>query len=309
VRRSNIAGFTNFTMSVLDRKADIVNGGRCRFEAKLPFGWELTTGNAEQERRFQVLPGAPADLVALDPSEPIGLAPVLTISGRIISSAGQRPISLTAISPDGDTRRLELGEDGRFAFNAGPGRWVVAVDDGRAAPIRRVVEVRDTPVLLSAIGQDGPAPDGAPAATIVTFDDLIGTRAVAEVPSGVAGVGWSNWVVAHNLNYGGEGYVNGTMSGEYVVYNSSGHPAEIHDEEAFDFLGGYFAIAWSRAEGESLRVTGWRGDQMVYQDEIKLSALGAVYFSAEYRNVTRVQFSTEHYWQFVVDDVALGVRN
>jgi hypothetical protein len=171
------------------------------------------------------------------------------------------------------------------------------------------VDVEGSPVLLSTIGQDGSAGGGASTATIVTFDDLIGTRAVAEVPSGIGGVGWSNWVVAHNLHYGGEGYVNGTMSGEYVAYNGSGHPAEIHNEEPFDLVGGYFAAAWSRAEGETLQVTAWRGDDVIYQDQMKLSALGPFYFSADYHDVTRVQFSSEHYWQFVADDIAIRLAD
>jgi hypothetical protein len=98
------------------------------------------------------------------------------------------------------------------------------------------------------------------------------------------------------------------MSGEYVVYNSSGHPTKAFADKPFDFLGGYFSVAWDGAEGETLRIEGWRGDELVYQDEIELSYLGPVYFDANYTDVMAVKFSTRHYWQFVGDDLTFGFR-
>ncbi len=39
-------------------------------------------------------------------------------------------------------------------------------------------------------------------------------------------------------------YRRSRTSGEFVAYNSSGHPAAISSDEPFDFVGGYFGVAW-----------------------------------------------------------------
>jgi hypothetical protein len=142
----------------------------------------------------------------------------------------------------------------------------------------------------------------------VGFDDLLLVESVGKIPSGYEQVSWRNWVVAHNRVYSGEGYINGTMSGEYVAYNGSGHPAVIESAASFDFAGGYFSVAWSDAEGETLRLLAWRGEELVHQDELALSAMGPVYFAADYRDITRLELSTEHFWQFVGDDLGLTAR-
>ena len=309
VRRSNVAGFANFEMSVLDREKDVTDPGEYRFEAQVPAGWTLTTDNAEQVRSFHLLPGAPADLVTGEIAQPVGFAPDLTIRGRILLPApGDSSPRLTARSPSGEAIEVEVDGEGEYEIAAEPGSWTLelaAPDAGGVAT--RMVEVGQTPVHVSAMDPAASEPDGAPAPRIVGFDDLMQTEAVAEVPSGYGGLGWRNWVAAHNLAYGGEGYVNGTVSGEYIVYNSSGHPVEIFADAPFDFRGGYFSVAWIRAEGERLQITGWRGDEVAYEDEIELSSLGPVYFAADYRGLTRLQFSTARYWQFVGDDFSFGL--
>jgi hypothetical protein len=145
--------------------------------------------------------------------------------------------------------------------------------------------------------------------TLIGFDDLV-TVGIKEIPFGYHDLNWHNWVATHHKFYDGEGYVNTTMSGEFVAYNSSGHPVKISRQRPFDFVGGYFGSAWLRqAEGETLRVKGWRDDALAYDETIKLSALGPVYFSANFRNVTRLEFATQHYWQFVCDDLEFDLSN
>jgi hypothetical protein len=114
-------------------------------------------------------------------------------------------------------------------------------------------------------------------------------------------------VVTHQKFYDGEGYVNTTVSGEFVAYNSSGHPVSISGKRPFDFIGGFFGSAWLRAEGQTLRIKGWRGAELVHDETIELSALGPVYFAADFNNITRLDFSTDRYWQFVCDDLELVV--
>jgi hypothetical protein len=77
--------------------------------------------------------------------------------------------------------------------------------------------------------------------------------------------------------------------------------------ESFDFVGGYFSVAWHNAEGETLHIRAWRGDQLLAEDRLRLSHLTPTYFQADYQGITRLQFETEHYWQFVVDDLQFAL--
>ena len=107
--------------------------------------------------------------------------------------------------------------------------------------------------------------------------------------------------------YDPEGYRNGVVSGEFLAYNGSGHPAAISSEKPFDFIGGYFAISTLDAQGETLTITGWRGTEQVYQEQMTLSALGPTYLAAQFEAVTRVEFRTAHYWQFTADDLLFAL--
>jgi len=305
VTRSNIDGFGNFKMSVLNQ-ADIVTPGEYTYRAMTPPGWELTTRNDVQQTYFKVKQGSPADIVSSTPASPVGFAQSLTIAGRVKSSPS---IKVAAISPSGEKTDVPLGENGHFLITAKKGIWSIEVSDWSGARAKRAINVSGTPVVLSEIVLGQPESEIVSNTRTLGFDDLIITRSILELPTGYGDVSWHNWVATHNQYYGGQGYVNNTMSGEYVVYNSSGHPAELFDEKPFDFVGGYFSVAWIAAEGETLRLEGWRGDKIAYSDEFELSALGPVYFNANYTNVTLLKFSTLHYWQFVCDDITFGFKD
>lgn len=304
VTRSNVDGFGNFKMSVLS-EADVVAPGEYTYRAITPPGWQLTTGNDVQHTSFKVKPGSLADMVSSTPAAPVGFAQSLTIGGRVKLSPSTKVV---AISPSGKKTDVPLGEDGHFLITAKKGIWSIEVSDSAGAQAKRAVNVAGAPVVLSEIVLGQPESEKVSNARTLGFDNLITTRSILELPGGYGDVSWRNWVVTHNQYYGGQGYVNNTVSGEFVVYNSSGHPAELFDEKPFDFVGGYFGVAWIAAEGETLLVEGWRGDKIVYSDEFELSALGPVYFDAKYSDVTLLKFSTLHYWQFVSDDITIGFK-
>lgn len=310
-RRTNKSGFGNFAMSVLDRDRDIVNLGEYLFQAVIPRGWILTTDNARQRTVFELMPGAPADMVSSTPLQPVGLAQELTISGRVAipDGVGSTPpgnterILIQAISPAGGQQEIAVDQTGWFSFEATPGGWTVLAENSDGAVLgERRVEVSATPVVLATMYPGEVRSGAVRPGTPVTFDDLV-TTGIKEIPAGYRGLDWSHWVATHNKFYEGEGYVNSTMSGDFVAYNSSGHPVTISRDRAFDFIGGFFGSAWLRAEGETLQVKGWRGPTLVYDELITLSALGPLYFAADFRDLTRLEFSTERYWQFVCDDL------
>jgi hypothetical protein len=312
-RRTNKSGYANFSMSVLDRTQDIVDPGEYQFRAVIPQGWILTTDNATQRTSFEVMPGAPADMISSTPFQPVGLAQELTISGRVAipaaTGAGQPsteaggPLRVRAISPLGEQQVRAVDPGGSFSFEAAPGDWRVLVETGDGDVLNeRRIEVGASPVVLATLVPGNPRREVAEPGIVVGFDDLI-TSGIKEVPAGYHHLSWRHWVATHQKFYDGQGYVNAATSGEFVGYNSSGHPATISHSRPFDFIGGYFAVAWLQAEGETLRVQGWRGPLLVYDEVVSLSALGPVYFAADFHEVTRLEFSTGSYWQFVGDDL------
>ncbi|HEX2255829.1 MAG TPA: hypothetical protein VHG92_03845 [Afifellaceae bacterium] len=311
VRRSNIQGFANFPMSVLDRDAPVNEPGSYLFQAYVPPGWDATTENAAQTGEFVVFPGSVADMVLKKPLMPIGLAPALTIRGTVraaLATGTANSLQVEATSPEGEMQRVPLGEDASFTLQASPGEWLVEIRGPKIAePVQRRVRVTAAPVVISDISLDENRPAPAPIEAPVDFEGIT-EAAIAEVPSGVGEVGWHNMVVTNHTFYGGSGYVNNLISGNYLGYNSSAHPVTVTQPEPFDFRGGYFGTAWPRAEGEVLRLRAWRGEELIHEDEITLSSLGPIWFDADYRSVTRIELATRHYWQFVCDDLVFAVR-
>lgn len=294
IERTNVSGFANFRMSVVKRDREVTDPGRYTFAIKPPPGWSVTTGNEKQDSEYVVTPGAPGDMIARKTTHPVGLAADLTISGT--APAG---VKVTAKGPDGGHRVTQADADGRFRLPATPGEWKV-----EWASERRNVTVAQAPVVLAAFSEKAKS-DAAPlpVSHVTGFDDLA-TSGVFEVPSGYGGLDWYNLVAMHQRFTGGPGYINAAMSGDFIAYNSSGHPATVSSRAPFDFTGAYFGAGWDDAEGETLLIKAWRGEEPVYEDQVTLSALGPVYFAAEYRRITRIEIRTEHYWQAAIDDFA-----
>lgn len=302
-RRSNYNGFSNFSASTSDENAPIRTTGEYAFEVIPPPGWQVTTGNQRQVVTVSELPGSIGGLVMNHLPPPIGLAPNLEIRGN---ADDLRPVfeddQLVATAPDGTVYSIESDDDGLFVMPATPGEWLIG-GQSSAVPARQVT-VGNVPVFMSAASQDEPT-DGI--GTVLTFDDLTPGSTLLKVPNGYGGLDWSGLNAISFLFSPGQGYVNTTQSGEYLSYSSSGHPVIISSDSPFDFVGGYFGIAWPNAEGETIRARAYRGETVVSEDAFRGSAYGAVYFAANYRDITSVEFTTDHYWQFVVDDMEFVV--
>lgn len=297
IRWTNSNGFANFSMSARDPDADVSDPGLYNFDVVVPGGWELTTGNARQTKRFELAPGAVADMVADPPFFPVGIAPSLAISGLVPGAAQDKSVSVRP--PSGEWRQIASQGVMQFRIPVHPGEWQIAIgdDDDR---IVRSVEVSDFPVQLSAGGGEADHPTGTH--MVVDYEDVT-EKSIREMPSGAGGLMWWNMVALQVA----PSYNNNAVSGNYVGYNSSGHPARIWSDDPFSFVGGHFGVAWQRAHGETLHLRGYRRGELVYEDSISLSYLGPVWFQADYNDIDRLDLATEHYWQFVSDDLSFVV--
>jgi hypothetical protein len=137
--------------------------------------------------------------------------------------------------------------------------------------------------------------------------DAITDRSLAKIPTGHLGLAWDYLIATDSHLYNSPGMANNLISGNYIAYNSSGHPVTITSAEGryFDFIGGYFGVAWSRAEGEELRLTGWRDGRVQFEQNFALSHLKARWLQANWQQIDKLELKSEHYWQFTLDDLHL----
>jgi hypothetical protein len=316
-KRSNKNGFANFVMSLNREKADVPEPRKnYEFEVLVPPGWAATTQNVLQAVSFRRLPGSVTGLVAEQPPTVVGLAPDLTVSGRVVAHGAEGrdlPVSdIHLVSIDPDDRRLEQHFDngGDFSFPVRPGKWVLVSENVDTREIlRREFEVKNKPVRLSALRFGEEKIETLQTPVIQDFEYLKRSF-IGKIPGGLLGLTWDYLIAVDNQHYNGPGYVNTLVSGRMVGYNSSGHPVTISSDSTdskFDFVGGFFGAAWPKSEGETLRVEAWRNGEPVAVDTVSLSCLGPVWFDADYRQIDRLRLTTGHYWQFVTDDMQFRV--
>ena len=293
-RQSNLAGFTNFPMSAEDAEKDITAPGPVTFAAELPEGLILTTGNPMHSARIVALPAAPGGLV-MEPVNPfMGVASALTITSR---SEGIGAMTCNM----GQITVAALSRNGAFTCPVTPGEWTVVWDmaDG-TAPSRRVT-VGDWPVHLPATAGET---TGAKA-TRLSFDDLITSQNILELPS-FDGFLFHNFVVAHHKFYGGWGYVNGTVSGEFSAYNSSGHAARVASDRPFGLDRVFVTAAWPQGAAYPVEFTALRDGAVVATETVAVSNLAPVLFEPRWSGIDQLVIRHAAYWQVVLDDMELS---
>lgn len=307
--RSNSGGYSNFVMSLDQPQANIRQPGEYQFSVFAPPNWQITSGNATQRINIEKLSGSPGGLIAKKLLVPVGMAPNLSIRGQI-KTASPESFKVQAQSPTKKTHDLTRSPQGNYELPATPGLWTIQVTHTSTENTQvRKLMVKDAPITVSTIhtSQMNSRTALAPTREPITLDfEEISRRTILKIPNGYGELDWENAIVTEQMRYGGQGYKNGTHSGTYIVYNSSGHPVALSHPEGFNFHGGYFSVAWPRAEGETLNVIAWRGKEKIAEDAITLSALGPQWFDAQYHNITRLELSTAHYWQFVGDDFLIS---
>lgn len=302
---SNIAGFTNFKMSWHNPAADISGPGSYHIEAMPPAGWFISSGNRQQTLEFKRVPGSPAGIAVEDRCTNLGLAPRLWIEilqNRASATLDHVVVALDSQHPERRTpARIGTGKPLRAGVE--PGNWQVTITRPDGESTVREVAVGAYPLLLSAPNPDRDRRPPRGVSQRADFDHLTPSDTLYEIPHGYVSLDWINWVATHQKLYRRAGMVNGTVSSEYFAYNSSGHPAEISSLEAFDFVGTHITAALGETANHDIVVEGWRGDILVYQDRLRVSDAGPVYFLADYRGINRLRFASEGYWQFALDDL------
>lgn len=306
---SNLSGFTNFDLSRSRRIGDLRSPGEHTIHVEVPKNWRVTSRNDVQTIVISKREASITGLVANRTFDAVGVAPDLAISGTVAvdeHDPGTSDRALQAHSPDGETIAVPIEKDGGFSLPATTGEWRLELTAHGSVSATRKVAVQQYPVVASQLPAVAiPHARSRPSARTIGFDDLTTSDTLYEVPNGYAGLNWRNWVATHQKLYGGDGYVNATVSSEYVAYTSSGHPATISSPTEFDFVGAYVTAAWPKGEDYDVIVRAWRQDHQVYEDRFRVTVAGPVYFDADYRNISKVEFASDGYWQVAVDDVTV----
>ncbi|MBU1189327.1 MAG: hypothetical protein KKC01_09885 [Gammaproteobacteria bacterium] len=311
VRKSNIHGFVNFTTMYDNPFADISMPGEYVFTINTPNKWIVTSNNPIQKILFNTDPESRSGIVAVATPDPAGLVQVLAVSGtpKLATVTGDTVTSTELIvyfnNDEQSLSPLVTAIDQKFLQPLKPGKWQVEfIHKDRSAKLLLDVIVNNTPIHFGnlKIGQAAKHRSDNLLDFTENFENI--TRAIiSKVPLQSNGLKWTNMIAVENTTYRGDGYVNNTMSGHYIGYNTSGYPVTVERKKPFDFLGAYFGVAWPGGDGENLISKAWHEDTLISTDIIPLSVHGPIWFQANYSNITKLELSTEHYWQFVTDDM------
>lgn len=298
--RTNNNGFANFKASATNSKAPIASPGIYEFVVSVPSGFSATSGNTVQSAEFKSRPGSISAMSSDEMLKAVGLTPDRVIRGRLPRNAR---LSVKALRGGLPVDESEYSGQTQFRYAVPAG--AEEVEFATNGLIRRV-PVSNYSIDLGLLDPQRGVLEANREATTINFD-IVTSRGLRKIPSGYGGLDWFNLnAIARDFTKGGQGYVNGNTSGDYVAYTSSGYPASIFSDTPFDFIGVYLSIAWLKAEGETGIVEAWRGDELIAKDSITLSALAPVFYNPCLSRITRVRLTTEHYWQMVLDDLVIA---
>ncbi|HEY0550670.1 MAG TPA: hypothetical protein VGF13_13780, partial [Verrucomicrobiae bacterium] len=148
-------------------------------------------------------------------------------------------------------------------------------------------------------------------AQTITFDDLVPNTPGdnwALITNGYAGLQWNNFGVLNGaIRPAAEGYHNGTVSASNVAFNIGGSPASISSATPFNIESAY--LAESAANAMQLRIQGWAGANLVYNNTYSLSTTGAALIHLGYTGVDRVTFTPPPNQWLVLDNLTLSAAD
>ncbi|MGB5707564.1 MAG: hypothetical protein WBM41_12080 [Arenicellales bacterium] len=143
-------------MSLNNPGKQVSTAGTYKVIAKPRGDWRVTSGNLEQILEIKELQESPAGLVAVKTLQPLGVAPVLSISGRIElkQSADSSDYRLTAISSEGVSAAVNLSAQGTFTLPATQGEWQLELLDHEGVSRIRTIVVKNYPVIMSTFASE-----------------------------------------------------------------------------------------------------------------------------------------------------------
>jgi len=131
------------------------------------------------------------------------------------------------------------------------------------------------------------------ASSVVDFDDAITIPITWDMPTGYAGFDWSSaWGVMGSEYHSSypSGYANGTVSGDYVAFNSMGQPVEISCGSPFVLVGAYFTAAWR--DGLQIAAEGYLDDDLLYSGTFTVSTQSPTWVQFGWGYIDRIAFSS-----------------
>ena len=313
--KSNKDGYTNFKMSLgssnyrhIDKDGELYT-----FKVLEPPNWQISAGDKTQNIVFLRQIGSPGGLIADEAPNWVGLVPNLTIKGQIKGRENNLPRDLIfeAISPNQKKKNIRFGENGEFIFPVYQGEWQLIFKSKLINwEQKKIINVNHAPIeLMNIIVGENQLPISGKL-KIENFD-WIKYSDLEKIPDGHLGLKWNYLLAMNNKKSRGPGYTNVLNSGHAIGYSSSGHPVTIKASKGkkFDFIGGFFTVAWSKANGEELKVEAYRNGKKVFEDEFLLSYLGPRWLEADLRKIDKLILSTKHYWQFAAEDLHFRIED
>jgi hypothetical protein len=125
-------------------------------------------------------------------------------------------------------------------------------------------------------------------AQVVNFDS--GLTSESLIPNSYAGLNWDNFFALDTSTYQASGYVNGTVSPNFVAYNGFGNPATFSSASPFTFNSAYLTSAWN--DGLNVVVDAYLGSTLVHSASFMLNTAGPVLKTFNWGNIDSVVFTT-----------------
>ena len=147
-------------------------------------------------------------------------------------------------------------------------------------------------------------------ATVLTFEDTIYAKNGSgpydlSFGENYGGLNWSYYFgifhAPEMINYG---YQNGTVSGEYALFNAYGATVSVTSDDQFDWNGAWFGSVRDNTTS-SVRVWGFRDNVRIYEDTISFNWGNPQWFEANWSDVDEVRFIgswNSNYTRFAMDD-------
>lgn len=129
-------------------------------------------------------------------------------------------------------------------------------------------------------------------ATVLTFDDVTTAERARLIGTNYGGLSWFfGFQILDGSSISNSGYNNGTVSGEYVAYNSSARSVSVTNYGSlFDFNGGYFTSAWR--DNLNITIEGFLLGASTYSRTITVSSTSPTYFNLNFLDIDRLNFSS-----------------